>query len=77
MEQFNVGDVVIAKSGGPKMVVISPNGDHSTTVTCQYFNTMTGLFDKIVLFALVVEIWNAEKAYAEAVEDGTFGKRKW
>lgn len=49
---FKVGDLVVLKSGGPVMVVISTS---TIGAECQFYNEQRGEYDQIVIIQEALE----------------------
>ncbi|MEC5146318.1 DUF2158 domain-containing protein [Chitinophaga sp. 212800010-3] len=48
-ETFNPGDLVILKSGGPVMTVLSVNNTDNGTIVSYWFNSSTSKFEQVEL----------------------------
>jgi uncharacterized protein YodC (DUF2158 family) len=52
MEQFNIGDTVVMKSGGPIMTVVELNVGNDNLVACRWYESKKFLIDYFPAAAL-------------------------
>lgn len=57
---FRPGQVVVLKSGGPAMTVSQGQTPTSTAISCVYYNTVTGSYDRPVFFACQLRLVKLE-----------------